>query len=263
MDIVYLLEKERYSEILNLLQTKNYNLNYIFEYYGSYTPLIYTISMKLYHGEKSMHYLNRIAIEMVNKGASVNYRNGDGVTPLMMACFVGNYPMVKFLIEAKSSINVTSKKRDTALLCACRGHRNQKIIELLLENSANPNVQDSDGETPLFNLCYYNFSKLDLLLNKGADTNIQSKNGITALMYACSLDHHEQVKSLLCNKTNTKLKDRHGNMAIDFSIFRETTDLFDLNTGCDTSLKKKFKYTKRNLLFCLHSMKSEKWLCMF
>ena len=69
-----------------------------------------------------------------------------------------------------------------------KSDRNDKIVKLLLEHNADPNVQDNIGKTALmYSVCdtkYTNPEKtVEMMLNYNANINIQDKNGNTALVY--------------------------------------------------------------------------------
>lgn len=76
---------------------------------------------------------------LINYGADVNAQDFFGRTPLYLASREGNYPDVTYKLELLIY----------ALFFILIGHI--KVMELLLKNSANPNLTDNDNQTPLFN----------------------------------------------------------------------------------------------------------------
>jgi ankyrin repeat protein len=83
--------------------------------------------------------------------ANVNTVNNEGQTPLMAAIIVRNNEMCEFLIRyplygAKCSINVQNNLGNSALhLCAMTN--NATIGRLLIEQGANPALENSNGQT--------------------------------------------------------------------------------------------------------------------
>jgi len=74
--------------------------------------------------------------------------NHSGVTPLNAQIGMGNYEMVKFLLDNRAEINVLDTERSTPLMNACRTG-NAAVVRLLLERGADPNVRDFKGRTAL------------------------------------------------------------------------------------------------------------------
>ena len=86
------------------------------------------------------------------------------------------------------------------------------IIQQLLEKGTNIiNIQNEDGLTALMMATYVGLSEVvELLLQNGADPNIHGDNGWTALMYACNNGNSKVAKSLLRYNANPQLVDNDG-----------------------------------------------------
>jgi hypothetical protein len=84
----------------------------------------------------------------------------NGSTALMLAAWSGNDAIVNLLLRAKAQVDMLDSLGQTALTYAILGHplwpncpmTKSRIdtINLLLNNGANPNMQDSNGLTPLY-----------------------------------------------------------------------------------------------------------------
>lgn len=70
-----------------------------------------------------------------------------------------------------------------------------ELLEWCLQNGANPNMQDSRGNTALHGR--WDGKELERLLNAGADVSIRNKEGWTPLREAVAQDRPEAVKILL------------------------------------------------------------------
>lgn len=93
------------------------------------------------------HFLTAHAL--VQKGADADNVDFDGFTPLMHAAAVGHLGIVNLLLhEAKiKTINVvTFTEKSSALMCAARKGSND-IVRVLLDNWADPDLEDSRGQT--------------------------------------------------------------------------------------------------------------------
>ncbi|XP_034937894.1 ankyrin-1-like [Chelonus insularis] len=187
--------------------------------------------------------------------------NAKGWTPLFEACRTGNILAVKFLLENHDNPNATNQHGETALhlICSRKSATTLQIIQLLLkhnadinavnnigwsplfvacisdniaavksllENHANPNLTDQDGETPLHRLCLSKFEKkltiMQLLLKHNADINAVNNIGWSSLFVACISENIAAVESLLENHANPNVRDREGQTVLHFICSSES-----------------------------------------
>lgn len=72
------------------------------------------------------------------------------------------------------------------------------ICQLLLDRGADPNYQDTEGETPFKNACKYaGLRTVKLLLNHGADIRATDGSGNTALHWAAENKHLSVLKFII------------------------------------------------------------------
>ena len=86
---------------------------------------------------------------------------------------------VEFLLSINANPNVLDSDGETPLHYAAE--RGQKeIVRLLLDNGAKLNVQANDGDTPLHRALIERQNEIaKVLVNKGADVNIANNRGIS------------------------------------------------------------------------------------
>lgn len=97
------------------------------------------------------------------------------------------------LSKLKAKINLDSQDKDgDTLLHAAVGWNNKNVVNLLLQNGANPNVQNKVGETPFFN--ENDPEMVSIFVKYGANGDIANKTGINALQRAVSLELTEIAK---------------------------------------------------------------------
>lgn len=109
--------------------------------------------------------------------ANVNVTNGDGKTPLYLACKNGAINTIKTLLNHGADPNFS--QFSPLIIACCRKYT--EIINLLLSHSADPSVR-WDGRTPLLiaaDQC--NEEIIFALLRYGADVNASDSGGRTAL----------------------------------------------------------------------------------
>jgi ankyrin repeat protein len=191
--------------------------------------------------ENGMTPLMRAAMEqdeeaarkLIENGADVNARDGDGRTALMLA---QNFSMTSpslpdnmsaLLISSGADVNARDKNGRTALFYAVDSFSPKFMIPRLLASGADPNVRDHDGNTVLIlvadepgNLGSYD--AVAALIEAGADVNARNDSGETALISAVS--HHKYdggliktVYLLLSANVDVNIRDAKGNSALDYA----------------------------------------------
>jgi ankyrin repeat protein len=86
--------------------------------------------------------------ELVKRGANVNVKSSEGVTPLMRAAFNGQVDLVRLLISSKANLNDRNNDGWTALMFAS-GQGNIEIVNILLTARADVHIKDSAGKDAL------------------------------------------------------------------------------------------------------------------
>jgi hypothetical protein len=86
--------------------------------------------------------------ELLRKGANVNARTENGITPLHWAAFWGHVDFVRLLLDHGADVNARGYNGWTPLhFAALQGRAG--VARLLLERGADPSIRDDDGRTPL------------------------------------------------------------------------------------------------------------------
>lgn len=90
--------------------------------------------------------------KLIAQGADVDAQEEAGWTPLHFAADGGNLDITTTLIEAHASVNIVNCRGENSLFRAVlAGNIEQAhgVVELLLQNGADPNLEDMYGESPL------------------------------------------------------------------------------------------------------------------
>lgn len=128
----------------------------------------------------------------------VNAYAEDGFQSLGLACYFGHYDTAEYLAKAGAPINSPSRNELKAAplhSAAAGGHF--KIVRMLLEQGALPNVREQGGFTPLHAAAQNgDVDTVRALLLGGADLTLKSDTGKTPLDLAIDAGH-EQASALL------------------------------------------------------------------
>jgi ankyrin repeat protein len=121
---------------------------------------------------------------ILQAGGSANARVDNGITPLMVAGFLGNIETIPVLLAAKADLEARDQKERTALMWAANGGR-VEAVRLLLDAGAEVNAVGELESTPLMFAAQHGFNDvIALLVERGADLEKKSTPGLTALGFA-------------------------------------------------------------------------------
>lgn len=161
---------------------------------------------------------------LLERGADPNIPNVQGEAALHTAARMGNVALAELLLKQGAAIDMLTEAVDdnqaqagrSPLLLAARHNKSKRMLKFLLDQGANPNLQD---QSPNYSALHYiavtpRFDDLkkelllaelaDLLLSHQADPNLASseKSQQTALHFAARQNHPELVKILLKHGAN-------------------------------------------------------------
>lgn len=125
---------------------------------------------------------------------------------LLKAVWLRRLRLTRLLLEGGAYINESNERGETPLMVTCMSvHADQqsvsksKMVKYLLDNQADPNIQDKTGRTALMHACIHKAGHevVDHLLSNGADPSLEDRSGASALVYAINADNKETLKLLL------------------------------------------------------------------
>jgi ankyrin repeat protein len=123
----------------------------------------------------------------------VNAYSQDGFQPLGLACFFGQYDVAEYLLKAGAAPNSPARNalKATPIHSAAAG-RHERIVNLLLQHGADPNLREQGGFTPLHAAAQNgDVEIIRALLMGGADLTIKSSEGKTAMDVAMEAGHEK------------------------------------------------------------------------
>jgi ankyrin repeat protein len=139
--------------------------------------------------------INNIIRILARNPLLVSAYSEDGFQPLGLACFFGHLDSAEYLVKAGAPVNAHSHNElNTAPIqsAAAGGHR--KIVKMLLEHRADPNIRSQGGNTPLHAAAQNGDEEMiRILLYGGADLLLTNDDGKTALDLAMSAGHEKAI----------------------------------------------------------------------
>lgn len=174
-------------------------------------------------------------ITLLNYGADPNLRDVDEKSALHLAVHDDHHCIANILMKHGAAINDIDKYSQSALLIASMfGYSDS--VNLLLDNNADPNLQDSKGETALHHAAKNHSCSFRSLLERGADPNIRDFNGKKVYHIVAQQNQPEEIAMLLKYgavidqndmQLITKCKDEKGKSALHFAAQNDHLDVIE------------------------------------
>lgn len=135
----------------------------------------------------------------------INQVNDYGYTALHFSVEKQNEDLLELLLNNSADPNIANKE-GYAPIHRAAANNNLQIIELLISQT-NVNVQDVNGNTPLiYAVGQQSYDASQLLLENGADVNVANNQGVTPLANAVMFGDIRMVELLLANKADVNQK---------------------------------------------------------
>lgn len=161
-----------------------------------------------------------VAAELLQAKADVNMPEPDiGVTPLIGAANAGHLDICKYLIRKEADVNVTVRDgTERTPLHAAAQMGFASVVQMFLENKADPRAQDLTKTTPLILAVRNGYAgATNLLLKHKANPNQSDDQGQAAINDAVAKDRFDLVTKLLEHGALVNIRNMAGLEAISFS----------------------------------------------
>lgn len=136
---------------------------------------------------------------------------------LIQAAKLGDYEKIRSALTKGDNPDTANSQGVTPFIIAAKGEYID-IMELLLENRASINWQDSLGNTALFYAVDKTaYETVAFLLENGANPNVQNDSGVAVLMTSAITGDQNIIRLLLDKNPDLTLKDYTGRSVLDYA----------------------------------------------
>ena len=190
------------------------------------------IDSAIHKAQKNNH--TEIVKRLLEASATKDSKKEVDPQLLVNAAQDGNVETVKMLLAAGVDVNARDKYyKQTALYEAVVSGSPETVFALLsagADVNARPDENFNFGETPLIAASTKNAEIVKLLIDEGADVNIKNSQGQTALMMAAfwHTNNIDIVKMLLDNGADVNAKDNQDKTALDYAKKEKHTKIANL-----------------------------------
>lgn len=168
------------------------------------------------HPGKNVHDELKIIEFFLDNGISVNCQNSNNDTPLHLAVQNLKPKTLLYLIKKGANVNSINNNRETPLHCVyskwCRINKFM-VTKLLLENRADVNIIDNNGNSILHNACSLYDTPIDifeLLLENNLSINCQNKDNNSPLHLAIQHLKPQTIPYLIKRGANVNSVNNEG-----------------------------------------------------
>ena len=207
------------------------------------------------NGDTCLHYSvhgvcsKEVLRVIVESGADVNAKNRNGITALMTASRWGNIDAITVLLHAGADPNIIDGNGDTCLHKAVDGDCSKEVLQAIVESGVDVNITNKKRVTALMKASRRgNVDAITVLLHAGADPNTLDDYGNTLLHYAGDGDCSKETLQVIVesgvdvNATNRDgitalmVASTHGNIDAIIVLLHAGAETSIVDCDCDTLL---------------------------
>lgn len=159
---------------------------------------------------------------MIEAGADVNRQSRFGDCPLNQSVVEGLAKVVEVLLEHGANPNLVDRTSRGTCLHAAAFHKHPRVAQLLVAHGADLEARDENDRTPLWHAAFEKGQRsLDVakvLIEAGADVNAADQEGDTPLMKAAQDANVPMTKLLLDAGAKPNLQDEDGHTALVWAV---------------------------------------------
>jgi ankyrin repeat protein len=153
-----------------------------------------------------------VLARLLGKGADVNEQDSEGRTLLHKMAAADNLPVLRFLVERDADISKITLQGETVLHSAVAGEGHEKVFQYLLLKGANIEARDKAGYTPFHKAVnsWRSQNTLRILLALNANVEATNPDGETPLQTAVRAQNAGLVAFLLRQHARVSVRSKEG-----------------------------------------------------
>jgi hypothetical protein len=149
-------------------------------------------------------------------------------TPLIIASKDGDSSAIQKLLNEGANINEPDSNGNTPLMYAIWSKKT-KVAKHLIESGANINAKDAQKyDALIYAVDNGNYEITELLLDKGANINSKDYTNATPIIHATWSSNEKIVPLLIKRGANLNDKDNAGNTPLSWALFYGKMDIADI-----------------------------------
>lgn len=178
-------------------------------------------------GQACLRGHKNIVSYLISKGADLG-PSPSKLSPLILAAEGGYFDVIDMLVKNKADVNYQGKDGITAIFLSVRNNK-KDIVKFLCSNGANPNVSiEAKNTRPLHVASQKGYTDIvNILLENKAEPDVELESGLTPLYLAVNKGYFNIVK-LLLNASADPHYDCSGTTPIELAMKKKKENIYDL-----------------------------------
>lgn len=168
----------------------------------------------------SIKHHKSIARYLLVNGAVTSAQDITGATPLHEAVRYGDIDIAKALLESGADVNAEDNLGKTPVMLVIPEDKREAMYRILITHKADTTKKDAYGDTVLHTATMTSLSPviLELLVASGADVNARNKDGVSPLLIAVQKRNFAHVKFYADRGADINSADKAGDTPLTLAF---------------------------------------------
>ena len=168
----------------------------------------------------SIKHHKSIARYLLANGAVTSAQDITGATPLHEAVRYGDIDIAKALLESGADVNAEDNLGKTPVMLVIPEDKREAMYRILIAHKADTTKKDAYGDTVLHTATMTSLSPviLELLVASGADVNARNKDGVSPLLIAVQKRNFVHVKFYADRGADINSADKAGDTPLTLAF---------------------------------------------